>query len=1148
MTLRGLVVATVVFMAMAVPVLAADNHVMLDTDGTLDGVLNACPRPEHNPIGTSNTNNMQRCNGGSLSGKIIGTVSWTVTSAACTAGGGSAQNITNGLTADIDGDGTVETLYGSPQACVWNMAKSDTCEVHAGTYRRSGAYADADALNDSMGGDAGCDKQNCWWATVVAYAYGPNVGTTGYGTAALPGYLRGANMRGVVDTWDTDGDKKPDASPYSPIFSGDRDADGTFDATTCDDTSCTGGDAFYAVQVGCGGGSYDFCAAAHADDVHVDTNADGTFDAQASLGAKNVDYFVIKDIEFRGFNGGHADSGGVRAREGMFGLEGNASTSGIIVDHIYVHDNDFSLSSCFGNEDFWSMFSDSHNGGCTGSTEIRNSLLFQNNEKVLDDDCGVGNECGCPKNFHDNRVVIDITSIRATGNGIDCNLDGTVGNDGRQNVFAYLKSIDTVQSGARKKAHRIWNNEFVYKNAADNDDRGAYFMDLQAFGDSLSHGLGELWVYGNLFRYDPGIGSNKLKRFWNTFCGVGTGAYKFYFFGNTMDFNSDGTGLDISEPCGTTAGTLIVESDNAYFGAKASTLHANTATTTKRRTNNICNFTNTSCTVPTSNNTRAGWFDPGNFATNDPDYYEGLDNYKPKPGGPLVSAGTCDPDGDGTRGVDYSPDGTNDTYWGQLDGRGVDCSAAFAYTPPSGAEPSSCGVASPGGTTTFAMRFGGTVDGFDSTDGLGVAADSSGNMVFVGAFFGNTWDPDGDGTPFSNFSAYDAFAAKYTSAGAYQWVFDYAPTGGGQAYAVAVDTDSSGNVYIAGRFHNSITFGATTLTNPPGGGMNIFLAKLNSSGTALWARGFGDTAMDFPERLTVDASGNVYLAGEFNKTINFGTDPSTEMTANDINPAQFNRTDVFVAKFNTSGVHQWSRSFGSNIADDSGFALAVDSTGNVYVAGDYAGPMDCIGTPLTPVAFNDVFLAKFNSSGTPQYCKSFGGTQVERITELAVDSADDLFATGWMTGPIDFGDGSITVTSGKSAIFLVKWDPTATTVRWKRKIEDAYASHVPTLTVDTNNNVVLADYVRENVDVGGGPLVGTNQPDAFVASYTSAGVHWWSKRYPGTTNSRALGVDADVNGIYVTGYFLGTVNFGTGNLVAGTGNQIHAGYLLKLIP
>jgi hypothetical protein len=128
----------------------------------------------------------------------------------------------------------------------------------------------------------------------------------------------------------------------------------------------------------------------------------------------------------------------VRAREGMIGLEGAGNTDGIVIDHVYIHDNDYSLQPS--SENFWAEFSDSHNGGCTKWTEIKNSYLIQNNEKLVDDDCGVGDDCGCPRNLHDNRIVMDITSPRSSGRSLI--------------VFFYFKSIDTYGPTSKPKTPR----------------------------------------------------------------------------------------------------------------------------------------------------------------------------------------------------------------------------------------------------------------------------------------------------------------------------------------------------------------------------------------------------------------------------------------------------------------------------------------------------------------------------------------------------------------------------------------------------------------------------------------------------------------------------------------------------------------------
>jgi len=646
-----LVLASALF---ALSAAAADRHVYLDTNG--DGQLNDCPNPAHNAkMLAGNTDELFYCSGGSQDGKIIGLAVGTTTTVTCTAGGGASTAVRNGVLADVDRDGTKEAVYGHPQACVYNMAKSDSCEIHAGVYRKAGAYADADSIDSGMAPGAGCDKNNCWWATVVAYGYGPNLAGAGYGTSTAPGYLRGAVMNGSTDSWDTNGNKVPDNQvgepvSYPAVFSGDLNANGTFDAAVCTDASCTGGDAFYGLQIGCNGGSYDFCKSTHADWVKVDTTASGSYSTPMNGGAKNVNYLTVRDIEFRGYNGGHANtSSGVRAREGMIGLEGIGNTDGIVIDHVYVHDNDYSLQPS--SENFWAEFSDSHNGSCTKWTEIKNSYLIQNNEKLIDDDCGVGNACGCPRNLHDNRIVMDVQSPRSSGRSLI--------------VFFYFKSIDTYSPTNKPKTPRIWNNEFIVKTIAGGS---AKFMDLQAFGNSLGSSKGELWVYGNVFR---NLGTTaKLARFWMGSCGAGTGNYKLYFFNNTFDMNFGSNTDGIYQACTETA-TLVVEKNNAYWNGTTNINTHDTPAATAVRQDEFCSTSDTSCTLPTQT-TRTAWWNypaaPGDF--------NGLPAYVAKIGGPLDNVATnnpCDPDGDGAAGVDYNWDGVNDTTWTDIAGNTVSC-------------------------------------------------------------------------------------------------------------------------------------------------------------------------------------------------------------------------------------------------------------------------------------------------------------------------------------------------------------------------------------------------------------------------------------------------------------------------------------------
>lgn len=639
-------------------VVARDRHVYLDTDG--NGQLNDCPNPAHNARGANNTSNLEWCDGGGAHQKVIGTAPGRVTSGACVENGGTVRPLRNGGLADVDGDASPEPVFGHPQSCVYNMAQSDSCEVHSGTYRKVGAYCDEDCgPGVALTLDA-CDRGDCWRATVVAFGQGPNLGTAGYGTAGAPGYLRGADSNGSLDTWDSDHDKIPDTEPGEPtsypvVFSGDVNSNGAFDTTTCAGNSCQG-DAFYGVIIGCGGSAgygAGYCASSMPTGhtyTKIDHDADGVADLNYGTtpwNATEAHHLVIRDIEFREYNGGNGASSGARVKEGLISLEGNDdSTNGLTVDHVYVHHNDYTLTPS--RENYWAAFADSHNSDCTGHTEIKNSFIVQTNEKVLDDDCSPISECGCPKSFHDNRVLVDIQSVRKRNSFA---------------VFAYLKSIDSVQDGTRKKDHRFFNNEFILNSTQTK------FWDIQEFGDdnpTNGPGRGEIWFYGNIVR-DSAPGDQALHRFWPTSCtGTVGNLYSVYFFNNTFDtvFDTDDDGL--GEVCDV-PGKLIVERNDAYY--QPHFVHS-TAGTTVSRAREVCSTSSgnpATCTVNGSG--RAAWF--LNAASSA--LYGGLMGYVPQAAGPLNGRGTCDPDGDGQAGVDYDGDGINDTSWRDIAGNLISC-------------------------------------------------------------------------------------------------------------------------------------------------------------------------------------------------------------------------------------------------------------------------------------------------------------------------------------------------------------------------------------------------------------------------------------------------------------------------------------------
>lgn len=639
---------------LATPALALDRHVYLDTDG--DGTLNDCPNPAHNSKGIAgNTDNLKYCKTGSPHKLICdaptGCRPWTTTTAAC--GAANVANVVNGVSVDVDGDGIDEPLYGQPQACVYNMAKSDTCEVHSGVYQRAGVECGMDCGHRFTGS---CHDFNCYLGFVAAFGYGPNInqgGNLGYGTPSNPGYLRGAEMNGSTDTWDTNGDKTPDSAEgvpsYPVIFDGDLNRNGSFDRTVCASGGGAGscsGDAFAGVWVGCGGvPSYDIeCSTNMTSAEHgprIDTDGNGTFDTEIGRqGAKNVDNFIIKDIKFTHFNGGNGSSdGSARYREAIINLNGIENTNGLKVDHIWMQDNQYALA---GGEIFWAAIADMRNGGCSGYTEVENSYLYQQNRFTFDDDGSPAPTNGCSWKIHDNRIVMDVTAD-------DPNHAPAIG---------YFKNLDYHPNDGRPKVVRFFNNEVIFKSARN----GGWFLDLQDFGNSGGAGKGQFWAYGNVFRYDPSL-SYSLNRFHPPFCSENaneTDRGTWYFFNNTVDGWSSGTSMQLGTLCSNDANlSLFVSQNNVWTYTSGE--DATTASTTRISSEEM-----------TDANRCAGasqYYMCG--AT--PSFFNGLSYYAAKPGGGLAGKGTCDPDGDGVPGVDYDGNGVNETSWRDIAGNVVSC-------------------------------------------------------------------------------------------------------------------------------------------------------------------------------------------------------------------------------------------------------------------------------------------------------------------------------------------------------------------------------------------------------------------------------------------------------------------------------------------
>jgi hypothetical protein len=300
---------------------------------------------------------------------------------------------------------------------------------------------------------------------------------------------------------------------------------------------------------------------------------------------------------------------------------------------------------------------------------------------------------------------------------------------------------------------------------------------------------------------------------------------------------------------------------------------------------------------------------------------------------------------------------------------------------------------------TLQWAKGPTGSGSARNGSYGVATDNSGNIYVTGAYNGTL--------TFGAFtltaSGYeDIFIAKYDASGNVAWAVSAGGSTGGE-YPYGITADGSGNLFVTGRFTGtSIMIGSTTLTNySPGINPDMFVAKYDNSGNALWAKSAGGNRYETGYSVAADGSGNCYVTGTFNSdSVAFGAYKVYNNA-----PAGY---VAFVTKYNSSGTEQWAES----IQDGADYKYdIVFSGGGVYVGGAYHDSPASFGTDtLTSIgSSNDIFLAKYDSNGNAQWARSGGGSQDEYFMSLTADASGNIYSTGIFKGAsIAFGSTTIT--------------------------------------------------------------------------------------------------------------------------------------------
>jgi hypothetical protein len=373
---------------------------------------------------------------------------------------------------------------------------------------------------------------------------------------------------------------------------------------------------------------------------------------------------------------------------------------------------------------------------------------------------------------------------------------------------------------------------------------------------------------------------------------------------------------------------------------------------------------------------------------------------------------------------------------------------------------------------TFGMAGTDLVEGL-SGDGTAIYAAGFGAGAFPG---------------FTSAGDFDSYVRKFTLNGSEIWTRQF---GTAQSDGVFTSWADATGVYVGG-FVNLAWPGQTSA-----GSNDAYVRKYSPDGTELWTSQFGSLLGDQAVAITGYSSG-LYVAGQTNGVL----------------PGQTSAlaTDAYVKKYTTDGTELWTRQFGfTGPAAESAIAIATDGAGAVYVTGSTNGELPGQHA-LGPFGATDVFLRRYDSSGTLLWTRTIGTAASDIGTGVAAD-ATGVYLCGLVNDALP-GETAF----GLNDAFVQKYDPNGN-LMWTDQFGSPTDERFTSIALD-ESGIYLSGFTR-------GTLPGQTSSgdfDAFVGKYSYTGTPIWTRQFGTAGPDTALGVAAGTEGIYVTGTVGGSLS------------------------
>lgn len=355
--------------------------------------------------------------------------------------------------------------------------------------------------------------------------------------------------------------------------------------------------------------------------------------------------------------------------------------------------------------------------------------------------------------------------------------------------------------------------------------------------------------------------------------------------------------------------------------------------------------------------------------------------------------------------------------------------------------------------------------------GFAITLDKDRNIYVAGIYFGTTdFDPGPGVFNLTSAGNEDIFVCKFDNDGNFIWAKSFG--GPNNEFCNSIKLDGQGNIYINGYFENTADFdpGPGTFNLTSAGSTDIFVCKLDNTGSLMWAKRIGGPMADVAYSLGLDEQNNVYSTGFFWSTVDFDPGPGNfDMTSAALG-------DGYVLKLSANGAFMQAGKIGGNSRVRC-TALKTDLAGHIFITGHFDGEADFdmgAGTQLltSPVIDDDdIFIVKYDLNLNLVWVKQVGGPSFQKAVDIETDDAGSVYITGHYNGTADFDPGIAShdlTAAGDPELFVLKLTGNGNFV-WVANSTGPFYGSGYTLKLDKSKHIYVGGTFEGTKDFDPGP-------------------------------------------------------------------------------